>query len=255
MSGQPRGIQRLKMTLVKSAPRIGASLIDRYLGSTDSTSAVEYSSLGSASSPNVALRLVDTTAQPNLGNKNEQPMLWHVLWIRDEASAAVEIESGDRNDIWPIAPGDSCFVPAGATLRTSGDQLALAISLTGDSLPDTQYGPPTHGVDQMYGHNRKTTAFLFGNIAVSRWKLTEPLHPTEHANSNIIVFALAGALVVRTSTTIDPLSRGQAVSVIPESDIVITPDGLGYLLVIEAKAEASAIEELRAAGATDAEIA
>ena len=254
MTKSLRQVRRLKITAVKSASGNAPTLVDHYLGSSTKASAIEYLNLKNATGPNVAMQLVDKTANTDSGFFVELPTLWHVLWIRDEASATVEIVSGNRKEAWPIAPGDSCFVPRSATVRASGDQLALAISVA-SGLPDRgKGGQPTHGIDQMFGHNRKTTSYLVGGVAISRWKLTEPLRLTEHAQGSVIVLVLAGKLAIRTADTIDLLTRGQAALITLESDVVISPDGLGYLLLIETRTEADATEELRANGAKETDI-
>lgn len=138
--------------------------------------------------------------------------LWHVLWVRDEASANATVESPNGKATWPIAPGDSLRVPANGTLRATGGQLGILVTTPAQEA-HIQVAAPTHGVDQFHGHNRRTTYALPADLAVHRWKITQPLDLFTHDEGPIIVFSLAGDPAIATPTESLTLRRGQAVLV------------------------------------------
>lgn len=245
---EPRSVRRFRMTPVGHNEQQERTLIDRYLGWSSSARKVEYSGVSAGLGPNATVHLVDTSNSDGSGFTTRRPTLWHVLWIHDEASATATISSVEQHDTWPIAPGDSVYVPFSATLQFTGNQLALAIAAPEDSARGFLAGPPTHGIDRFFGHNRRTTSFLFGGLDVSRWKITEPLSLAEHLQEPSIVITLAGKPVVRTPSAIETLPQGRAALIRPDVDPVIAPDGLAYLLVVAARASSDVVDELRTGG-------
>lgn len=230
-----RPLQRLRIEPDALTREQDGSLIDRYLGTSFGSGQIAYVGIPSDHPlAGVQLHLIDTsyTAAPAIDQV--RATIWHVLWVRDENSATVSISSPHQEETWRIAPGDSILVPAAASFATDGGQLALAITIPEGNPLESRADPPTHGTDQFFGYNRHTAALMAGGLKVSRWKLTQPLAFADHYRSRCIVVALARNVTVRTTSTIDLLNQGQAALIDPMADPIISPDGLAYLLTIEA---------------------
>lgn len=216
----------------------GRTLIDRYLGRDDHARRGAWASAPKAtglSGIDVALLDTDETAG-EIATRDDAATVWHVLWVREAAPATVTI-AGDATRTWSIAPGDSMIVPPGASLRTGGGQLAVAVALPGR---DASLAPPTHGEERFFGYNRQTVCCRVGDVRVCRWKLTQPLALAEHHPAPALVLALARTSVIRTRWTIDTLAQGELALIDPAANPIVTPDGLSYLLTIDRLESASA---------------
>ena len=229
-----RPLHRLR---ISPAPLTGAqsrSLIDRYLGTSFGTERISYTGIPNEQRwADIRLQLIDTSDDTDRIIGQDRAAIWHVLWMRDEAAAAVTIASSDQNDTWPIAPGDSVYVPSSASFTATGGQLALLVSTSAVRSQEPVTGSPTHGTDRFFGHNRHTESLVAGGLRISRWKLTQPLAFADHYQSSCIIVALARNATVRTASTIDQVNQGQAALIDPATSPIVTPDGLAYLLTIE----------------------
>jgi mannose-6-phosphate isomerase class I len=181
----------------------------------------------------LSVRLVDTTDAVTEYTASSD-CLWHALWIRDESNASITVANESQRTTWAIAPGDACLIPSGATYQVTGGQLAIVIErkIRADSPRETQ--PPTHGSDEMVGHNRRTALPGVDGLSVARWKLTEPLELDRVHERSALVVALSGQLVVTSQSVMEPLRRGQAAIITSVTNATIYPDGLAYVLVVEA---------------------
>lgn len=202
-----------------------STLVDRYLGEPQHAWRLRLASAPPESPlEGVDVELIDTTDHPQV--RTEHATLWHLLWVRDEAAGGVTIDDHS----WPIAPGDTAPVPAGAPLIADGGQLGLAIRVRDATAAIT---PPTHGTDRFFGHNRQTLASTLGDIRLCRWKLTQPLALAEHYAYPVLMTALARSVVIRTESMVDQLRQGEIARIDPTTEPVVTPDGLAYLLTID----------------------
>ncbi len=174
------------------------------------------------------IALIDTTDRTEQLTFPGGAVMWHVLWMRDEANATATV--GTAQQRWPIAPGDTVGVPQGSSLTATGGQLAVAVRVADQ---DVEPAPPTHGEEHYVGYNRLTEAFQIGNIRLRRWKLTQPLALADHYTSPVTMLALARPMVIRTAGTVNRLAQGDAASIDPATNPIAMPDGLGYLLTLD----------------------
>ncbi|MDQ3525254.1 MAG: hypothetical protein M3451_09400, partial [Chloroflexota bacterium] len=137
---------RLLPTLPDPASMSAAStLIDRFAGRDNHATCLRYLVPEEVrQSPSPGIMLADTSL-----NKDVLPRLtpdggsiWHVIWVQDEANTTATVETVSGTSTWPIAPGDSLRVPAGANLRPTGGQLGILISRSGQET-STELPPPT----------------------------------------------------------------------------------------------------------------
>lgn len=231
-------IRRNDITLVQRSTATRGSgepgtVLDRYLGSSEGAAVATYWIPDEAERGGVLeVRLVDTSSlEPEIGASSAR-VHWHLLWARDESSAAVTLSSDRKERTWPIAPGDTVSVPAGFRLAARGGHLALAISVRSDEAIDVAPHPPSHGTDFFAGHNRRTTIPVPGPVSLSRWKLTQPLDVREHHKGDLLLVVLAGEPAVLTGTTVLAPRRGEVVFVPADTSPQVLPNGLTYLLVM-----------------------
>ncbi len=213
----------------------GTTLIDRYAGRNDHATCLHYVvPHGSPAQTDLHLMLVDTSLIEDgilpLG-PDHMETIWHLLWVRDESGATARVASRTGTSTWPIAPGDSLSIPAQAPLHTTGGQLGIAVSTPAESS-DSPLLPPTHGIDDFDGHNRRTTYRLLTTPATYRWKITDPLVLSAFHDGPVIIYSLAGDPAIATPTENLTLRRGQAVLADPLRPITIYPAGLGYIFTI-----------------------
>ncbi len=230
----PRSLHLLPTLSDASSGSAKPTLIDRYAGRDDDATCLCYV-IPEQLRPNPphGVMLVDTSVDedplPRMGSTGGS--IWHVIWVSDEANASATVNSPGGTFRWPIAPGDSVGVPAGAGLRIIGGQLGLLITDSTHHTPHA-FSPPTHGIDDFHGHNRRTTYPMLGGIATHRWKITQPLDLSRHHDRPVIVVSLAGDLTIASPTESLTLSQGQAVIADPERAITIYPAGLAYVYTI-----------------------
>lgn len=221
-----RALRRLQFQSEEVAPG-GPTRIDRYLDRDDHARRGRWRAAPDDSGlADMEVSLIDTTGSAGrIVTRDGAVTIWHVLWARHD-DGAVSVGS----DTWPVAPGDSVVAPPGVSLRTGGDQLAIAIAVPG---ADATVAPPTHGEERYFGHNRRTICCRAGDVRLCRWKLTQQLALAEHHPTPTLVLALARDSVIRTATEIDRLAQGQLALVDPAANPIATPDGLSYLLTID----------------------
>jgi hypothetical protein len=214
--------------------RLLPTLIDRFAGRDNHATCLRYLVPEEVrQSPSPGIMLADTSL-----NKDVLPRLtpdggsiWHVIWVQDEANTTATVETVSGTSTWPIAPGDSIRVPAGAGLQITGGQLGVLITVPTPHAP-LALASPTHGDDDFHEHNRRTTYPTLDSTATHRWKITQPLDLSRHHDHPVIVFSLAGDLAIATPTESLTLRRGEAVIAKTDRPITIYPAGLSYVYTI-----------------------
>lgn len=151
---------------------------------------------------------------------------FHILWQMDEDDAWIEADG----KCFPIAPGDSMSVPAGASIRQAAGMLLLRVEANSATLDGIL--SPSHGTETFEGYNRRTDYETPAAFALRRWKITQPLAIPAAAEPYAIV-DLAGPLGITWPGGTDLVGRGECLLVPPAAGpITLLPDGLGYAVTV-----------------------
>lgn len=151
-----------------------------------------------------------------------------VLHCADEARSTITIDGS----MFHIVPGDNVYLGAGSKIELSGCMLALLIaSAQGIAQP---VHPPTHGTDVFDGFNRRTLCIAGPELALDRWKLTGPQQIEIEEGRPRVIVGLAGSVSLILDREIVSIAPGESAIVIVtagSSDLIIVPDGLGYVAI------------------------
>ncbi|HWV36748.1 MAG TPA: hypothetical protein VNZ55_14020 [Thermomicrobiales bacterium] len=184
--------------------------------------------------PDLRIILRDTGPEGTSSAAIARDTAIHLLWARDDASAHLTIDHRRT----PIAPGDMIVLPAGTGWRASPGLILCEISTGAPASPGQRAADllpsPTHGNETFHGYNRQTTYPAPSGIAISRWKITEPLELSPSSRDRYIV-DLAAPVAMFWPTGTDLIGRGECRHIPPTTNpVTLLPDGLGYVLVVDA---------------------
>lgn len=187
---------------------------------------------------------------------------FHVLWCRDEAHASVRIGQDDDGDraTQRISPGDTIYVPAGQLLAVGPGILGYEVSSRRSrhrAETDHLHPAPTHGLERFEGYNRCTVCAAGPDLALERWKVTQPLLLMISAGQPLFVSNLVEPMAIVWHGGSDLIGRAESRFLPPGlGACTFIPDGLGYLLVTYVPdLLADVVTPLREAGYSDAAIA
>lgn len=160
----------------------------------------------------------------------------HLLWATDDASAHLTVD--DRRT--PIAPGDMIVLPGGSRWHASPNLILCDISGIADAPgANTRvfFRGPTHGVETFHGYNRETVYPAPPGLALSRWKITQPLQLPPSPYERFLV-GLAAPVAMLWPGGTDLIGRGECRRV-PAGcgPLTVLPDGLGYVLVVKCSSD------------------
>ena len=173
-----------------------------------------------------AIALVDSGTGSGTTSRERYTAL-HILWARDEDTAAISVEG---HGALPVAPGDTVALAPGTAWRYGSGLLVCEVQAPqGSPCPGTHVVGPTHGIERFDGLNRQTLCAIMPGLTLERWKITQPLSlPAGAAIVNLV-----DPLALVWSGGTDLIGRGE-LRVLPSGldRITLLPDGLGYALVV-----------------------
>jgi hypothetical protein len=175
-----------------------------------------------------AVTLIDTGSTGTTVSAANHDTALHVLWARDEANAAIEVDGHGR---LPVAPGDTLTVAAGASWTYGPDLVVCELAgKARSSNPGTVIGP-THGLESFHGYNRRTLCAITPGFSLERWKITQPLI-VDHLADDIAIVNLVEPMALVWPLGTDLMGRGE-IRIIPADAgrVTLLPDGLGYALI------------------------
>lgn len=174
--------------------------------------------------PRWTASLLDTGGGDLLSEARD--LTFHVLWQLHEENAAIAVDGAP----YPIAPGDTMSVPAGAEVVPAPRMLLAMIEASTSTL--RRVIPPSHGEESFEGYNRRTTYETPDAFTMERWKITQPL-PLPASPVPFAIIDLADPLGMAWRGGVDLIGRGECRLIEPETGpVTLLPDGLGYALVI-----------------------
>lgn len=187
---------------------------------------------------------------------------FHVLWCRDEPTAVVHagMDHGDELIPYPIAPGDTLYVPPCRPFAVGPGILGYEVSsvtATREAGPDVRQPLPSHGLERFEGYNRRTVCAAGPELVLERWKVTQPLTLPLPADRPLFVTNLVEPMAIVWHGGSDLIGRAESRLLPPGlRSCTLIPDGLGYLLVSHVPERIEdVVGPLRAAGHDDAAIA
>jgi mannose-6-phosphate isomerase len=250
----------------------------------------------------VHLHANDEDARTIHGEPNGKTEAWHILWAKPGATILAGIKPGFSSDElvsafkagdfdrvmprYPIAEGDTVYVPGGVLHSFGPDTLIFEIQQTsdlgqfvtpldvyGNRLGDAQWNAnidaalvelktdylprPNVGLVITSGVNRYSVGCAGPHFALERWSLFEVHREASHPERCLVVTNIGEAVTIVYGEREEKLERAES-CVIPAAmgDYAIVPDHAGDLIVCYAPdLEANVVAPLRAAGYDDEQIA
>ena len=249
----------------------------------------------------VHLHADDATARRKHGAPNGKTEAWHILWCAPGASILVGVKPGtsranlvaafkaqDYDRVmprYPIAPGDTVYVPGGVLHSFGPDTLIFELQQTSDLsqhvMPTDLYGRPvpaeawdanidatldelrpdplprpTAGLTRWDGSNRYVVCCAGPHFALERWNLVRPHREPAHPERCLTLTNLGDPVSFAYRGGVAGLGRAES-CVIPAAlgEFRIVPDGRAVLLAgYVPDLAADVVAPLRAAGHTDDQI-
>lgn len=250
----------------------------------------------------VHLHADDETAARIHGEPNGKSEAWHILWAAPDATILAGIKpdvsreqlisafkAQDYDAVmprYPIAAGDTVYVPGGILHSFGPDTLIFEIQQTSDLaqtvMPTDLYGRrlsddewnanieatlaelktdfmprPNAGLEWTAGNNRFRVGCASKHFALERWTLNETQTQTEHQNRCLTISNVGDPIRIDHTAGHEVLNRGES-CVIPAAlaEYSIVPEHSADLIVCFVPDLASDIvQPLRDAGHTDEAIA
>jgi mannose-6-phosphate isomerase len=249
----------------------------------------------------VHLHADDETARRVHGEPNGKTEAWHILYAAPEASILAGIRPGFSEDElrqafldqdydrvmfrYPIAAGDTVYVPGGILHAFGPDtvifevqqtsdlgQSVMPTDLYGNRLSDeqwranidatlaelkTDYLPrPNPGLDKSESEpgNRITVGCAGPYFALERWRLTAPHHDPAHPGRFLTLSNVGEPVTIAWSSGEQTLGRAESV-LLPAAigDVSVAPTGAAADLIacFLPDLERDVVEPLRSAGHSD----
>lgn len=246
----------------------------------------------------VHLHADDETAARIHGEPNGKSEAWHILWAAPDATILAGIKPGttreqlisafktqDYDSImprYPIAAGDTVYVPGGILHSFGPGTLIFEIQQTSDLsqtvMPTDLYGRrlsedewnanieatlaelktdfmprPNAGLERRSGSNVYRVGCASNHFALERWTLEEPRPETIHNDKCLTISNVGDPVRIEYAGGREVLNRG-ASCVVPAalSEYAIVPEGIGDLIVCYLPDLArDIVQPLRDAGHTD----
>ena len=216
-------------------------------------------------SPFPVLAYIDATVvTPRLSSAGDVAI--HLLWTAPGSDAAILLyeASSDEAIEHSCVPGDFLLVPPRVTFAVGAGILAV-VAGTQDIQPIAANAPsaspqsgrgPTHGLPVFAGYNRQTFGVATPNLALCRWKLTQPQAIAAPPDRPLWLSNLVEPVAISWREGTDLLGRTEGIFLPPGCEVTVIPNDLGYVLAAWVpNLEREVIPPLRSAGYARAEIA
>jgi mannose-6-phosphate isomerase len=246
----------------------------------------------------VHLHADDETAARLHGEPNGKTEAWHILWAAPDASILAGIKPGTSRDAlvaafkaqdydavmprYPIAAGDTVYVPGGILHSFGPDTLIFEIQQTSDLgqnvMPEDLYGHrltadqwntnieatlaelktdylprPNPGLERSVGDNRYRVGCAWRRFALERWTLAEPHREPAHSDRCLTVSNVGEAIRIDFKGGSETLNRAES-CVIPAAlgEFAIVGSGTAdFIVCYVPDLERDIVRPLRAAGHSD----
>jgi len=250
----------------------------------------------------VHLHADDETAAHVHGEPNGKTEAWHILWAAPNASILAGIKPGTSREQliaafksqnydavmprYPIAAGDTVYVPGGILHSFGPDTLIFEIQQTSDLgqnvMPEDLYGRrlsedewnanitatlaelktdflphPNPGLARTAGANRYRVGCASHHFALERWSLAERHHEPAHSERCLTISNVGDQVRIEFADGTETLSRAES-CVIPAAlgEFEIVPEGTSDLIVCYVPVLGrDVVKPLRDAGYSDEAIA